>query len=497
LRLGSRREISSLLRIKPPSCTVNIIDEIRSRADERPEHPAVLTARRQEETDRPTTYSDLVRSLATHSRLLRSRIDGPARLIGLVAPQGVGFIEAALGVLDAGCCLVPLPDDQSESALRDLARRIGLHALLRPGAPPSLLVLDAPPPGDELAALDPAYLRFTSGTTSERKGVVISHPRILERLAAANRGMRISRDDRVMWLLPMAHHFVVSILLYLRHGATVLLPSGSLAQPVLELAERSSATVFYASPYHYGLLAADVSSRRLDSVRLAVSTAEGLREENARRFRDRYGIDLVQALGIIEVGLPVMNLAAAATKPTALGRPLPDYEVWLRGEDGSPVAERGAADRCGEICIRGPGMFDAYLDPWTPSRQVLEPDGFRTGDQGWFDADGDLRMVGRRANRINMAGMKFFAEEVEAVLDSHPAVRRSRVLAREHAHLGQIPVAEIVLAPGCEKPKARQLADFCKERLPAYKIPRQFEIVAALPLTVTGKVRRTGVRSEE
>src|SRR6185369_14780167 len=132
-----------------------------------------------------------------------------------------------------------------------------------------------------------------------------------------------------------------------------------------------------------------------------------------------------------------------ATKPTALGRALPAYDVWLRGDDGRPVTS-GSPDTVGEICIRGPGMFDAYLDPWTPARAFLEPDGFRTGDLGWRDADGDLHLAGRRANRISMAGMKFFCEEVEAVLDCHPAVQCSRVSARSHAHLGEIPVAEIV-----------------------------------------------------
>ena len=87
---------------------------------------------------------------------------------------------------------------------------------------------------------------------------------------------------------------------------------------------------------------------------------------------------------------------------------------------------------------------------------MLEPDGFRTGDQGYFDADGDLFLVGRRANRINMAGMKFFSEEVEAVLDAHPLVRRSRVFAREHAHLGEIPIAELEPADAAQPPDARR-----------------------------------------
>ncbi len=471
---------------------MTIIDDIRARAHENPGHPAVIAAHRGDDAVRATSYAELVRSFEAYSRSLRDRFSGPARRVGLVAPQGLGFISAALGILDADGCLVPIPSDQSDSALRDFADRSGLHGLLRLGERGSFELLESSePPTEEFSALDPAYLRFTSGTTSERKGVVISHARILERLNAANRGMQISSTDRVMWLLPMAHHFVVSILLYLRNGATILLPAGSLAQQVLDLAAIARPTVFYASPYHYGLLAKDASEQRLESVRLAVSTAEGLRAETARLFHERYGLSLVQALGIIEVGLPAMNLAAAEAKPTALGRALPDYEIWLRDEGGGPVTERGTPDRCGEICIRGPGMFDAYLDPWMPSASILEPDGFRTGDQGWFDDDGDLHLVGRRANRINMAGMKFFSEEVEAVLDAHAAVARSRVTAREHAHLGQIPVAEIVVERGCDQPSSRELSDFCKEKLPAYKVPRTFRVVDDLPMTITGKVRRS------
>lgn len=437
------------------------------------------------------SYAELVAALENDAVLIRAAIDGPGRRIGLLAPQGPGFVAAALGILDAGCCLVPIPTDQTESALREFIRRSQLHALVRTDPEVSVEVLSgAPAPDERFVALDPAYLRFTSGTTNERKGVVISHARIIERLKAANRGMEIRADDRILWLLPMAHHFVVSILLYLRNGATILLPANSLAHSVLDLAARAEPTVFYASPYHYGLLAKDVSQRQLGQVRLAVSTAEGLRAETALLFRERHDLDLVQALGIIEVGLPVMNLASAASKPTALGRPLPDYDVWLRGDDGLPIAASGSAERCGEVCIRGPGMFDAYLDPWTPSPSVLEPDGFRTGDQGWFDTDGDLHLVGRRANRINMAGMKFFSEEVEAVLDRHPAIQRSRVYARDHPHLGQIPVAEVVLQPGSDEPATKALSAFCKEQLAAYKVPRQFNVVESIPMTATGKVRR-------
>ncbi len=446
------------------------------------------------------SYTDLAARVRAMADDLCARGVRPGQRIGMIAPQGTAFIETALGILAAGACMVPIADDHPPATIEDLARRAHLHALARIEATDDgRATITEWQQGDasrfahesEFAATGPAYLRFTSGTTSERKGVVIGHARIAERLAAANEGLAITEDDRVLWLLPMAHHFVVSILLYLQRGATILLPASSLAPAVLELAETHKATVLYASPHHMKLLGKDTGERRLDDLRLAVSTAEGLRAPIAEAFAARFGRPVVQALGIMEVGLPVMNKASATAKPEALGRPQPAYEVWLRAEDGS-AATGESPDHAGELCLRGPGMLDAYLDPWIPAAELLHPDGFRTGDQAWRDADGDLHLLGRRAARINMAGMKFFCEEVEAVLDTHPAIERSRVFATEHPHLGEIPSAEIVLAAGvAEAPNARELAGFCRERLAAYMVPRRFDVVDALPLTPTGKLSRT------
>ena len=473
---------------------MTVLHSIRARAAEAPDAPALVTALREGGTER-VSYRELVARMEQHAEALRAAGALPGERCGLVARQGPAFVERALGILAAGACVAPIPDDHKGPVLDAFARRSRLHWLVREEAGFEPERGSDPGPVDgagdaAFRALEPAYLRFTSGTTNVRKGVILGHRAIEERLVAANRALEIGPGDRILWLLPMAHHFVVSILLYLRHGATILLPSSSLAQPVLELAVAERATVFYASPYHYHLLGKDASDLPLEHVRLAVSTAEGLRAEIAERFRARFGLALSQALGIIEVGLPVINVGHAAEKPTALGRPLPDYDVWLRGEDGAPVTGVGSPERTGEVCIRGPGLFDAYLDPWLPARELLEPDGFRTGDQGWFDGDGDLHLAGRRTNRINMAGMKFFSEEVEAVLDEMPGVARSRVTSRDHPRLGEIPVAEIVPEAPASAPTRKALTAWCRERLPGYKIPREFTVVESLPLTATGKLGR-------
>jgi long-chain acyl-CoA synthetase len=475
---------------------VTVIDDIRERATRNPAHPALLVDDGRGRTE-AVGYAELVGNFDAHAKRLVAEGVRCGDRCGLQARQGRGFVEIALGILAAGGCLAPIADDHRGAALEDVVRRSHLHHLItQDGESFQIRARTGVPPVDgagdrEFLALRPGYLRFTSGTTSRRKGVILGHDTILERLTAANRALEIGPDDRVMWLLPMAHHFVVSILLYLREGASILLPASSLARPVLEFARRDRATVFYASPHHYRLLAKDTSGMLLPDVRCAISTADGLQPGVAEEFAARFGFPVAQALGIIEVGLPVANLTGAAEKPMTLGKPLPDYEVWLRGDDGLPLTGTTSPEHTGEICIRGPGMLDAYLDPWTPASEILEPDGFRTGDQGWFDADGDLHLAGRRTNRISMAGMKFFAEEVEAVLDAHPAVHESRVSAREHAHLGEIPIAHVVPEQPAEPPTRAALTAHCRDRLPGYKIPREFHLVEALPRTSSGKVRRT------
>jgi long-chain acyl-CoA synthetase len=471
---------------------VKVLDRLREHAKARPEHPALVV----DAGDRSevVSYARLVSDLDALGAELRAKGVLPGDRCGLRARQGRPFVEAALGILAADACLVPIPEDTAGDALVAAVAESSLHHLLealperRFESHPDAAAVDGA--GDAVfRGLSPAYMRFTSGTTHLRKGVIVGASAVSARLENGNASLGIGPDDRILWLLPMAHHFLVSVLLYLRFGATILLPRSSFAAPVLDFANRERASVFYASPYHYGMLAKDASERGLESVRLAVSTADGLREETALRFLERFGFPLVQALGIIEVGLPVMNRVSAATKPTALGRPAPGYRVWLRDGDGTPLADSDPG-HTGEICIAGEGLFDAYLRPFTLAGDVLEDGSFRTGDQGWFDADGDLHLSGRRSNRINMAGMKFFGEEVEAALDTHPAIAASRVSARLHPHLGEIPVAEIVIETGAEAPDRKTLAAHLRGRLAGYKVPREFTVVDALPRTPTGKIQR-------
>ncbi|MBL9133108.1 MAG: AMP-binding protein [Verrucomicrobiaceae bacterium] len=394
--------------------------------------------------------------------------------IGLRAPSGADYIMLALAILKAGACFVPIPQELTESEQQELIERTALHAVLTAKNADEWSVEAKSPPAMPLD-LNAAFIRFSSGTTAKSKGVVISHETLLARITAANEGLKIGKEDRVLWVLPMAHHFAVSIILYLYHGATTILAPASDPAVMLRLAREHGATVMYGSPYHYTMLAGQPDAGALNGLRLAVSTAFALSAEVADLFHLKTGLHLTQGMGIIEAGFPILNLEHAATKPTSIGRPQPSFEVKL--DDG-------------ELLLRGPGLFDAYLSPWQPREAVLRDGWFPTGDMAEMDGEGCLFLKGRVRSVINVGGMKCFPEEVEAVLKSHPAVRAARVSGRAHPALGWVPVAEVIAENGAEPSLAGDLKKLCQQRLSAYKVPLSFNFVTELPLTASGKLRR-------
>jgi long-chain acyl-CoA synthetase len=433
------------------------------------------------------SYAGLIQKIAELAAQLHMLQVQPGCRVGLCLPNSINYVALTFALWRVKAVVVPIPTECTDEESSNIAETMRLEAIIgqKPRGKSAQLSADcfftkmAPATLPDNHGLNIAFIRFTSGTTSARKGVVLSHETIRDRIAAANKSLRIAPDDTVIWCLPMSHHFLVTIVLYLSVGATIVLARHVLARPFLEAINRWRGTVLYAAPFHYALLARDNSDAKISSVRLAVATTCSLPQDVAENFHQRFGLRLTSALGVIELGLVCVNDDSAA-RADSVGRPQPDYAVHIRNPD---------PDGYGEVVFAGPGFFDAYDNPWT-TREQLMPDGwFATGDIGRVDTQGYLFLVGRKVAVINLAGRKVFPEEIETVLNRHPAVRESRVFGTTHSHLGETVEAEIVL----HQPDAGldSVRAFCREQLASYKIPTRFTIVSALPRTpVTGKIRR-------
>jgi long-chain acyl-CoA synthetase len=466
---------------------MTIVDWILNTAETHPEAEAVVEGGADNARARVVTYGQIAEAIARGRKRAQIAEVQIGDRCGLIGVNGADFILNGLEIMAAGGCLFPISAAVTGETLDGLVRWVKLHHVVREGG---WVRRDHPGSVDGaddviFRQVEPAYIRFTSGTTNTNKGVVLGQAGVVERIRAANQALRIGPTDRVLWVLPMAHHWVVSILLYLAHGACVVVPRAGGTAGAWALARSEAVTVMYASPHDYVSMVEGAEAVAPRGLRLAVSTAVGLTPAVAGGVAARLGVPLTQALGVIEAGLPAVNTVHAADKPLSVGRAVPGYEIWLRDETGARIEGRGEG-HLGEICVSGPGLFAAYLDPWT----LAPSDYFATGDQGYFDLDGDLFVLGRRRNRISSGGMKFFCEEVEAAVERHPAVQAARVMGQAHPQYGEVPVVEMEVRDGTAAPDVATLAAFLKPTLPPHMIPVQVRVVETLARTPTGKLRR-------
>lgn len=477
---------------------MNLYETLARSARNWPERPAII------EGDAVLRYDELWREIEA----LRLQLDrlgiGEAQGVAVMARNGRAFVIAALAALGCGAVVLPLHPQLKAAELKEIRARAPLAAViddgssasrldgsrhglaLRDGTPLSL----SRPAGGERVPLVPwvpeaAFVRFTSGTTGAAKGVILTHDGLIERIRAANAGLGLGPRDAVLWVLPMAFHFYVSIVLYLSVGAAVVVCSNHLAESIVQAAARHQATFLYAAPMQIRLLAAAASTLELPrSLARVMSVSSFLPPQTARSFHARFGVPVSQGYGIIEVGLPLMNLLDAVAHPESIGRPLPAFEMAILDDDFEPAAE-GAT---GQLALRGPGMFAGYLSPQQPRAQVLRRGFFLTGDLAHRRSDGLVIIDGRCKSLINIAGHKVFPEEVAAVLEEHPAVRRARIVMRPHPQLGEVVHAEIQLrASG--RVDAEEILAFCRRHLSGYKVPASIAFVDEIGVTLSGKVR--------
>ena len=462
---------------------MNLCDLLETTARRLPQKAALI------EDGNAVSYGDLARKVSDFAESLRAAGISPGARIGLAFQNGIAYVAWTYALWRIDVVVVPIPTECPAEEVAEISRAMQLSGILSSKRSDSSVGVgencffdrlnpETPPDNHGLSL---AFIRFTSGTTNARKGVALSHETIRDRVISANKSFHITADDTVIWCLPMAHHFLITIVLYIEVGATVVLARHVTAKPFLDAINRWRGTILYAAPFHFAMLARDNSTAQIDSVRLAVSTTCALPQTVAEDFFKRFNRPLVQAMGVIELGLVALNTFAPREKWNSVGRVAGDFELRIQNPD---------ADGRGELAVRGPGICDAYVAPWVSRADILRDGWFLTGDIARLDSDDCLYLLSRKTAVINLAGRKVFPEEIETVLDRHPSVRESRVFGKIHPHLGETVEAEVVLA--APDAKLDTIHAYCREHLASYKIPTRFTVVAAVPRTpVTGKILRS------
>jgi long-chain acyl-CoA synthetase len=456
--------------------TENFAALLESTASRRPDAPALVW------DGGALTWRALERRAGGVARLLSRRGVGPGDTVALVLHNGWPFAAALWGGLKLGATIAPL------NPLLSHDERDKVLAHLRPTA-----ILDDVPadefPWESGPATGPALILYTSGSTGQPKGAVLSHAA----LRAANESwagpvMRLRPDDVVLAALPLAHSLGLNgaLLAPLLAGATVVLRERFSAEDTLEAFARHRVTVFpaVATMFQKMLEVPALSENACSTLRLVLSGAAPCPWELAEAWRRRTGVRILRGFGMTELFRPISYLADdAADVPDAIGRAVPGVELRVVDDAG----EACGADEVGELWIRSPAAMDGYLRSEEETRAVMGDGWFRTGDLARVSPAGFVAIVGRKKELILRGGYSVVPGEVEAALLAHGAVAEAAVVGIPDAALGEEIAAFVTLRPGA-RAGADELVAFCRERLAAFKYPRHVSVMSELPKGATGKV---------
>ena len=473
------------------------------------------------ETRHAITFGELALGCRQVGALLRSHASQPGDTVSLIMPNGLMTLQLLLGAMHGGWCVNPVnllsqPDQMRyvlghsdcsvvvvapewelcvRQMLAGLDRAVAVVVLApdattlplaRPGAPTQAAV-DAPSPTPETLAL----LMYTSGTTGVPKGVMLTQANLAANAQAISAEHGLASADRVLAVLPLYHinAFAVTMLAPLAHGGSLAMPPKFSAARFWAQAMAGQCTWLNVVPTMISYLLEGAVPPREQTARLRFcrSASAALAPEHLRAFEQKFGVGVIETMGLTETVAPSFSnpLAAAQRKLGSVGR-ASGCEARVIDAKFAPVPD----GQTGELAIRGANVMRGYYKNEEATRAAFTPDGWlRTGDLGQRDGDGFFFVTGRIKELIIKGGENIAPREIDEALLRHPAVLDAAAVGIPDRHYGQEIMVCVVLRPGHAVDEA-ELREFCVEQLGRYKTPSVIRFLDQLPRGPSGKVQR-------
>ncbi len=470
---------------------------------------------------RSITYQEVAESV---SRAAAALLDLGLRIgerILIVLPDSPDFVAAFMGAIKAGIVPIPVhtligPEDLryylDDSGARALVVHSDFLPRLRPAVPAGVAVVEAPKDFAAMLAVanplqspapthrdDMAFWLYTSGSTGKPKGAVhLQRDMVYAADLYALPTQQLTPDDRIFSASKMFFAYGLGNSLYcpLRAGASsVLVPDRITPEICFRTIQEERPTIFYGVPTLYAaLLNVPDAGKRYDlsSLRLAVSAGEPLPAELYRRFRERFGVELLDGIGSTEMLHVFITNRIGEVRPGSSGRVVPGYEARIVDEEGLPVP----SGTVGNLWIKGGSAAAFYWRKAEKTRQTMRGEWLVTGDKYRVDEDGFYWYCGRADDMMRVGAQWVSPTEVESALFTHPTVLECAVVGAADSNGLLQPKAFVVLREGAQPTSAlaEELKTAVRTRLAHFKAPTDVEFIPELPKTATGKIQRFKLR---
>ncbi|MED1724496.1 long-chain-fatty-acid--CoA ligase [Brevibacillus parabrevis] len=482
-----------------------------------PDHPAYIFL------GETTTFQELNRRVDELAQGLSKLGIGKGDAVALIMDNRPDFVSAYYAILRVGAAVVPMnpiytPREISFILANSQTKAVIALAALEPVLTPlkeqlehltHLIYNEAT--GDELTLEqvaqagdgsfvepernedDLAVILYTSGTTGQPKGAMLSHRNMASNAEAMGILFELIPEDRVVAVLPMFHVFCMTVCLNgpIRYGAAMIIIPRFHPVEVVNTIREQQATCFAGVPtmYNYMLQLPHATKEDFASIRLCCSGGASMPVELLHKFEAKYEVKVLEGYGLSEAApATAFNPLRGTRKPGSVGINLPHVLNKVVDPEGNELP-RGEV---GELAVQGPNVMLGYLGLPEDTKAALRDGWLYTGDMARMDEDGYVYIVDRKKDMILVDGYNVYPREVEEVLYQHPAVIEAAVIGVPDEVHGEAVKAFVALKEVAVSQE--DIVAFCQDKLAKYKVPRQVEIVPELPKNTTGKILRRSLR---